>query len=159
MYSVALDSDGVIADFDKKVVDIFGKHPSAIQKKFLWNEITRYNDEVEPFFLSLDMMSGAQRLIEYVKRHADAVYILTASGHTPKDVAEQKRAWYTKHFPDMTVVVVRKSEDKAKYATPTTILIDDRAKSIDPWIAAGGIGILHTSVDTTIGELQKILNQ
>jgi hypothetical protein len=45
---------------------------------------------------------------------------------------------------------------KAEYAEPNAILIDDQPKSIDPFIAAGGIGILHTSAANTIKELKKL---
>ena len=53
--------------------------------------------------------------------------------------------------------MVSKSPDKAEYAHPYSILIDDREKSIDPWRTKGGIGILHTSAEETIAQLQAIV--
>ena len=54
------------------------------------------------------------------------------------------------------------THNKQNYAMhPTTgkpnILIDDMDKYIDPWAAAGGIAIKHTSVNETIKELEKWL--
>ena len=63
----------------------------------------------------------------------------------------------SKHYPEVECIVVRKSPDKAQYAHPKAILIDDRMKSIEPWRAAGGIGILHTSAEDTIAQLQSII--
>ena len=39
------------------------------------------------------------------------------------------------------------------FASPNSILIDDREDNIKGWIDAGGIGILHTSADNTINTL------
>ena len=54
------------------------------------------------------------------------------------------------------------THDKHNYAMdPETgkpnILIDDMDKYVDPWIAAGGIAIKHTSTITTLQELEKCL--
>lgn len=158
MYTLAFDSDGVIADFDKKAVEILGgKRIHEVPKGTLWSSIERYDREVEPFFESLELMDGAMRLVDFGRDNFKHVFILTASGYTPKNGAEQKKRWYARMFPGMQVIVVPKSPDKAAYANSTTILVDDRAKSIDPWVAAGGIGILHTSVDDTIAQLRAFL--
>lgn len=158
MYTLAFDSDGVIADFDKKAVEILGgKRIHEVPKGTLWSSIERYDREVEPFFESLELMDGAMRLVDFGRDNFKHVFILTASGYTPKNGAEQKKRWYARMFPGMQVIVVPKSPDKAAYANSTTILVDDRAKSIDPWVAAGGIGILHTSVDDTIEQLRAFL--
>lgn len=158
MYRIAFDSDGVIADFDTLVYEILGqRHIHEVPKGTMWREIERYDREVAPFFESLEIMPGAVEMLEFAREHFDEVFILTASGYTPADGAEQKRRWYARHFPDIRVEVVPKSPDKARFATPTTVLIDDRTKSIDPWVAAGGIGILHTSPHDTIAQLRSFV--
>ena len=48
------------------------------------------------------------------------------------------------------------AKDKAQYASPNAILIDDRSKAIDPWVDMGGIGILHTNTNNTIEQLKQI---
>ncbi len=158
MYTIAFDSDGVIADFDRKAVEILGgRQIHEVPKGTLWSSIERYDREVEPFFESLELMDGAMRMLDFARANFERTFILTASGYTPKNGAAQKMRWYARRIPDIEVIVVPKSPDKAAYATPTTILVDDRAKSIDPWVAAGGIGILHTSVDETIEQLRAFL--
>lgn len=156
-YKIYIDLDGVLADFDKKVLDAFGKTIPEFEKKVLWQKITQYDSTVEKFFETLELMDGAHRLIQFIKEQFDEYEFLTASGFTPHDVADQKRKWATKHFDGIKCNVVRKSENKAMFANPESILIDDRSKSIDPWTMAGGIGILHTSVDGTIRQLKELL--
>lgn len=157
-YEVAVDMDGVIAGFEEKVREIFGKPMADIPTRQLWSGISRYDKEVEPFFETLPMMSDAKELINFVDQNFRKWYILTASGYIPKNVDEQKRRWVAKAIsPRVDVVVVRKSPEKANYAHPKAILVDDRRKSIDPWIAAGGIGVLHTSAADSIAQLKKIM--
>ena len=157
-YTVALDVDGVLADFEAKVQEIFGKPISAINSRHLWAGIGKYDKEVEPFFETLPVMENAFDLIRFVDANFSKWFLLTASGYVPKNVAEQKRKWAAKVIsPKVEVVVVRKSHEKAQYANSKTILVDDRSKSIDPWRQAGGIGILHTSVEDTINQLKPFL--
>lgn len=152
-YSVFIDSDGVIADFDSRAVELLGGRQIAdVPKGALWATIERSGN----FFESLALMPGAERLVQYISDNFEDYSVLTATGYTPKDAAAQKRRWYARHFPNLMVHVVDKSPDKAAmFAGPRAILIDDRAKSIDPWVAAGGIGIFHTSVEDTIRQLAQ----
>lgn len=159
---VYIDSDGVIADFSSYVMQHYGKLPDGLtgrDKKDFWQWVQHHNDTVEPFFLNLPKMKDADVLLDYCTKMFDEVIILTATGHTPIGVGEQKREWYQKHYPDLKVELVRKSSDKARYAESGRILIDDRDKSIDPWVAAGGTGILHTSAEDTIKLIKLLLNK
>ena len=174
-FKVAVDLDGVLADFARKVAEITNALPknelahiarideSIIDKRKMWRAINEYNSHI-PFFLSLDKMCDADLLMGYLMLNfpKEDIMILSASGTTPADAPEQKRAWVKRHFSEMfhgniLTEIVTKSSEKARFATPTTILIDDRAKSIDPWVDAGGIGILHTSSSSTIKELDRII--
>lgn len=158
-YTIFCDADGVLMDFDKKIEEITGQHPSALSRGKLWSSVAHYNDTVQPFFLSLEKMADADQLWNYLKQTFANLHILTASGYTPKDGPEQKKASIAKNFgPNIICNVVPKSPDKAAFAGPNHILIDDREKSIIPWIQAGGIGVLHTSAANTIRKLKEILN-
>ena len=104
----------------------------------------------------------AEHLINFIftnTQYWKSVSVLTASGFTPRTAKKQKQEWYEEHFPILrdNVICVDKSPDKAAYAHHRAILIDDRMKSIEPWIAAGGIGILHKNSQDTIQQLCKIL--
>lgn len=158
-YTVAIDMDGVLADFNAGSIKALGKRKDDIPTGDFWKRITHYDKDVEPFFENLPAMKDAFELMRFITSNFENYFVLTATGFTPKNVDEQKRNWAKKVFsPHLKVVTVRKSADKAQYANPTTILIDDRRKSIDPFIAAGGIGILHVNADNTIAQLQSYLD-
>ncbi len=83
--------------------------------------------------------------------------ILTATGDPKYGSGEQKRAWVTEHFgSSVRMNLVRSAPDKAEYAGPHRILIDDQARATKPFEAAGGIGIVHTSAASTIEQLKKL---
>lgn len=160
--TVAMDSDGVLADFEGHVCAINKvRCLTEISRGQLWRSVEFYDRDVGPFFEHLPKMSDADVLVDFVRANFVNHFILTARGHVPRDGERQKRAWYARHYgPEMVVKVVVKSPDKAAlYATPTTILIDDRAKSIDPWVEAGGIGILHRDAASTIARLREIIEE
>lgn len=157
-YIVYVDMDGVVADFDAAVKERFGKDMGEMKKGELWGKIKHYNDTVAPWFYSLPEMPDAQKLWSFVTGNFEKVAMLTASGSTPRDGAGQKRKWAGEHLGwDVKVNVVLSSGDKAAFANERSILIDDREKAIKPFIAAGGIGILHTSADDTIRTLKVMM--
>jgi 5'(3')-deoxyribonucleotidase len=158
-YEVLVDMDGVLSDMDTMMDDITdgaSSQPNYPRGKF-WGKVSYYDKNVAPFFESLPKMKDADQLIKFVTDNFAKVRILTASGTTPKDGPDQKRRWMNKNYPGIEVIVVTKSPEKAIYANPRAILVDDRDKSIDPFRRAGGIGILHTSAATSIEELKNFL--
>lgn len=159
-FEIFVDSDGVVCDFNAYTRTHFGQLPeelSGSEKGVFWQWLQRHNDNVEPFFRSLPKMDDADVLMDFLFSTGFPVKILTACGYTPKDAKEQKIQWYAEHYPNVECIVVSKSRDKATYAHPRSILIDDRKKSITPWNEAGGIGILHVSAEDTIRQLQEIV--
>lgn len=165
-YILRCDMDGVLVGFRQKVLEIFpGFQEYAIEpdtkayKKMdgkMWAAISRYQKEGKEFWYDCPPMDDCFELWNYIKQFDHG--ILTATGQAYFNAAPQKVKWAAKYFgPEVPIICVEKSVQKALYATPNTILIDDKKKCIDPWVAAGGIGILHTSAKTTIEELKKIM--
>jgi 5'(3')-deoxyribonucleotidase len=159
-YTIAIDMDGVIADFSAGAYEVLGKSKDQVSTSQFWKEISRHDKHVSPFFENLPVMNDAHELMNFVTSNFERYYILTASGYTPKNVDEQKRRWVAKVFsPVLKVNVVKKSADKAQFANPNTVLIDDRRKAVDPFLAAGGKAILHTDAKSTIEQLKKLLGE
>jgi hypothetical protein len=105
----------------------------------------------------MDPMPDAAVLWGYVEKYKPT--ILSAVGTATKTASTEKREWVAVHMGEQyakSAILVTSSKDKAQYATPDCILIDDRRKSIDPWIEAGGIGILHTDAASTILKLKGL---
>lgn len=158
-HQLYIDMDGVVSDMDAMMNDITdgaSSQPNYPRGKF-WGKVSWYDKNVAPFFESLPKMKDADQLIKFATDNFEKVKFLTASGTTPKDGPDQKRRWIAKNYPGIDVIVVTKSPEKAIYANPRAILVDDRDKSIDPFRRAGGIGILFTSTQQAISELQNFL--
>lgn len=156
-FTVFCDLDGVLADFEKKVSEINKIEFHKLPRGKMWPSISNYDKTVEPFFESLELMPDAMELIHFVRSNFINHAILTACGNTPRNAAEQKRNWCRKRFGDIVVKTVQDSHQKAQFATPKSILIDDRNKSIDPWVQAGGIGVLHKSAKDSIDQVKRIV--
>lgn len=158
-YDVYVDLDGVIVNFADRAKEITGIEIDTAGKedrnKF-WKHIERHVRQGHPFFASMKPMHDAYHLWNYVVKYHPT--ILSATGHI-FGAGDEKRMWVRDNLGTVAAdqaIFVRNSRDKAKYAHASSILIDDRVKSIDPWVAAGGIGILHTSAELTIRQLKEL---
>ena len=69
-------------------------------------------------------------------------------------ISTGKRAWAKKNLNlEGDKVIVEKQ--KAKYANPESILIDDLESNVNKFREAGGHAILHTDINNTIKQLQE----
>jgi phosphoglycolate phosphatase-like HAD superfamily hydrolase len=156
MITLYLDMDGVLADFNKEYTKLDPKKED--RKKFRWSVMEH------KIFEKLDFMPDTQELLNHVEKLVGVdVQILTSMGtHEPEQAAEAKRQkllWLAEKGIACKANFVHNKEEKAKYATPTSILIDDSAGCIGPFIAAGGHGILHTNSSETIRILDATFRQ
>lgn len=172
-YTIFCDLDGVLADFKSELSNKVFKDTQAelggdgeySEERFandpnfrnhMWKAVSLYQKK-HGFVVwsNLQLMPDAMELWNYIKRHNPE--ILTATGDEKYRALEQKREWVTKHFgSSIRINHVKAAPLKAQFAAPTHILIDDQLRAINPWIAAGGIGIHHTSAANTIAQLKKL---
>jgi len=151
-YTIAVDMDGVLINFDAKASEVSGMNittrtldsmDKATQKIF-WKRITDYCKTGQSFFGDMQLLPDAMELWRYISRYPH--FILSAAGNRIPYADRDKRLCVQKYFGhNVKVEIVDSAAAKAKFAGPNVILIDDRPKSINPWIAAGGVGILHTN--------------
>lgn len=128
--------------------------PITVKDEF-WRRIVEHIEQGNPFFSHMELLPYARELWSYITRHPH--FVLTAAGKRIPSADREKRAWAHKHLGQgVKVEVVESAKAKARFAKPNIILIDDRAKCIDPFVAAGGIGILHKNAATTIKQLKKL---
>lgn len=155
---VYLDMDGVLADFNGRYKEIFGKDSDANSA----NDPNVGKLVGTDFFATLDKLPDADKLV--------AVCVYLFGGYSicssplrgdGENSAVNKKLWIKQHLtpqPDQIVITGKKDS----YAKGKNILIDDRPKNINAWRDRGGIGILYNaytdSLDTVIGKLQKIAN-
>ena len=67
---------------------------------------------------------------------------------------------YSKHnYTPSDAIFIGRKEKYATYKGKANILIDDKPKNIEKWIAKGGIGILYQANENSLTELyNKIEN-
>ncbi len=156
-----VDMDGVLADFEGAASKVLGRpitNSSNIDGAD-WKMIR----ETDDFWSGMEFLRSGKKLWSHVRKQEP--FILSALPTSNRDWAQKgKMFWLKRNVPrvrkDRILLVSRK--DKQKFAVNAggrpNILIDDNAKNISEWKAAGGIGILHhaTRVNQTIARLKKL---
>ena len=148
------DMDGVLCNFMKAADYAVGGDFVTTDSKERWMKI----NQTRGFWENLEWMPGAKRLYQKIMKYDP--YILSAfSGRDPTS-KNGKLKWLAKNtdFKKRNILLVMRSQ-KQKYATTNgkpNVLIDDYIKNIKEWESKGGIGIHHTSVGKSIGELNRL---
>ena len=149
--------DGVLAGFELYYnenypgVDIHDREQFAINSKTF--------AEIEWFKKLPVLKHGMDLLMEFHDKGYE-IEILSAAGNFDTEiVAEHKKEWVKQHVPfDVKVNVVNKWYDKAMFARPDTLLIDDREKGVRSFIELGGNSFLYTP-DCTFNDIYEYLKQ
>jgi hypothetical protein len=160
---VYCDLDGVLAGFDEGIVSLTGMRPDDLRPKALWRAVQQCR-RPGGFFGSLGWHPGGEELWSAIHHwgHDDRLSILTGLPHGGETwAAQQKKSWCARYLsrggrPLYKEVITCMSRDKHRWATPTSLLIDDRESNGEDWVRAGGIFIHHITVERTLYELSKI---
>lgn len=153
-YKIFLDMDGVICDWEAQFKRYSGGVPVEVYdaeygKKKRYFFVRKNSPE---YYATMPYMTDASILLNYIKKFP--VEILS---HAPDEyAAEGKLAWLQNNKIDYNPILVNHSNEKASFAMPNCILIDDKPENIKQFRDAGGIGILHRSANETIAELEKL---
>lgn len=156
-YTLFVDLDGVLADFDRGVLELTGRLPSQLSPRAMWPILSRTPD----FYNSLAWTIDGKELWEGVQTHKPLILTGLPLG---KWAEPQKRAWCARVLGESVEVICCLSREKAARGhersgpDSTPILIDDREKLREAWEAMGGIFILHRSAQESLEVLSKVLN-
>lgn len=156
---IYLDMDGVIANFEKRYLELYGVTPQK----------TRSNKEFGGFFdsfiegnnfVTLELMPDAMDLVRALRNALPPTQILSSTASTKRHeaISKQKIQWLETHGIDFQRNLVPGKELKKRYARTDTLIIDDTESVIDDWRAAGGVAILHKNVQDTLVQLKFILD-
>ena len=152
---IMLDMDGVIADFQKRYVELYNMQPKEAEanKKFnhFFDDFIQHNH-----FATLDIMPGAYDLIAFLRTLSIPTEILSSTASEKRDalIRPQKLQWLESHAIGFKANLVPGARNKAKFATPDSILIDDMERNCEDFRKAGGYAILHKDVPTTLAILK-----
>lgn len=148
--------DGVVSDFESGFKIL---HPKVKMSDLSRDELRVYKREFakNKFFANLPVVAGAKKFVESLVKMGHDVEILTAvSEFDSKENANQKAQWVRKNLGVYKFNWVQKAKEKAKFAGPNILLIDDRDKSVVPFKQAGGLIIKHTKFSDTLKKIKMI---
>ena len=161
--TIYVDVDGVLADFVQAVENATGQ---TIQELNAQNcdPIKDLLDRETPngFFENLPYMHDFGEMGFLIGELIQANYkirFLTACSETNfSAVLAQKYKWLERRFylDVIPLIGVARSRDKAIYANPYSLLIDDRSRSCEPFRKAGGHAIKHKSAEQTRKEIYRL---
>jgi len=153
-WQVFCDLDGVLADFDRGVIERTGVKPRHFKKRReMWQHLAP--PSTEDFFGSLPLMRDASQLWAFLMPLSPAILTGAPSGDW---AAPQKKKWCVEQLslPSDRVLVVDAC-DKALFSQPGAVLIDDYEKHRKPWEARGGIFIHYRTAMESMALLEGAL--
>jgi hypothetical protein len=149
-YKIYCDMDGVLVDFDRGYKELTGKEASFDRPtEEFWEPLSKAG---AVFWIKLKWMPDGKQLWSYIKSYNPDLLSAPSKEESSKI---GKFVWVKREMPG-TKLILRQAERKQEFATPNSILIDDRADNIQRWKDAGGIGIHHTSTADTIQQLKDL---
>jgi 5'(3')-deoxyribonucleotidase len=160
--TIYLDMDGVLCDFEKKFIDLYGLLSFVERDKKNWSKDWEDFIIKQHAFEKLEWFDGGQELLAYIRKHPNIhVEILSSSGGEKfhSEVAAQKIQWLRKYGINYKTNIVPGRKHKKNWARPDAAIIDDTPDVITSWNKASGIGILHKDVKNTIKTLDTLLNK
>jgi hypothetical protein len=151
-----LDMDGVVADFEQYAYSVLG-HTSN-DGKWHYDKWATLRDNPR-MYQNLAKTKDADQLVTACKIIANTykfdLVFLTAvpKKNDIKWAFYDKVKWAQFYYPELPVMFGPYSHDKQLHCCPGDVLIDDRTINVSQWNAVGGIGILHTCVESTLAKL------
>ena len=137
---VFVDMDGVVSDFDGHFMDVYGKPMDSMTNK----EKGRFWDAecvALRFFANSPAIEEGCNLVTNLGASGFSVVFLTSTGGQLQhiDIAKQKLDFLNRAgFWMYPVVFATGTESKAKFASPDSVLVDDRQKVVDAFRGNGG---------------------
>ena len=152
--SIYCDMDQVLCNFMKAAAKAVGGTFITFDKDERWKKI----NQTKGFWENLEWMPGANNLYKKIIKY-DAHILSAYSGKDPTSKSG-KMKWLAREtkFKRSKIHLVMRSQ-KQQFAQTNgkpNVLVDDYIKNIKEWESKGGIGVHHTSVSKSIGELNRL---
>jgi phosphopantetheine adenylyltransferase/Zn-dependent peptidase ImmA (M78 family) len=168
-YTIYCDMDGVLCDFDlgyEKLTGMSTAEANAKGKSYFWELFRKgVGKNEKDFWSNLPWQPGGEKLWKTIQKYqpnilsSPAVDFSLPSNQqlSPEynQAIQGKKEWIAKNLTNVGEEIFVPAVQKAKFAAPNHILIDDMEKNITAWEAAGGIGILHKNATDTINTLKE----
>ena len=146
---IYVDMDGVLADFDRHYLAIFGYTPTR-PGGVDWEAVRAH----EGFYQTIPPMPDMEALWGRLWPYKPIV--LTGVPEQVGEAGDNKRAWAQWHLPQDTKIICCPAKYKFRHCRPGDLLIDDYEKHQQKWLDAGGIWITHISAADTCARLDAL---
>ena len=160
---VYVDMDGVIADFFTALAEFrkvnHWKDQGEITLDTSIKELQGTN-----FFETLPVFPFAKKLVNLVKSYTGGDWYINTSPLRDdlENSRKYKTKWLEKHdFKPNDIIVTKRKESYAvdKKTGIPNILIDDRPKNLERWVARGGVGIRYQANEDSLDLIKKGLER
>ena len=160
---VYVDMDGVIADFFTALAEFrkvnHWKDQGEITLDTSIKELQGTN-----FFETLPVFPFAKKLVNLVKSYTGGDWYINTSPLRDdlENSRKYKTKWLEKHnFKPNDIIVTKRKESYAvdKKTGIPNILIDDRPKNLERWVAKGGVGIRYQANEDNLDLIKKGLEK
>ena len=147
-----LDVDGILADFERAVLKMYGIiDEETVQRKIAqitsWGAFPQVLPSTGPgwvheitlrrenFWLDIELYPWSHEVFDLVKSHFDKVVLMTSPGYW-EHAPSARVKWIRKHFPHADGFAITKT--KELFASPYRTLIDDNADWCENFVSHGG---------------------
>lgn len=151
--TIYLDMDGCIVDFRKGCEQLKAIEGYNVD----WETIHAAGPE---FWENLSWTQEGEKFYNWLEKYCDeqGIALCILSQVSYDDGITGKLRWLENNcrLPNKNIYIVTKGSDKAKYATDTSLLIDDFGKNVEAFIMAGGKAIKFKSAKQVKDDLLKM---
>lgn len=166
-YTVYFDVDDTLTNYTENLLTTNIKDKKILEIRQIKPSDTASNKE---FWVNAKWYPGSKEMFNYIKSKFPNVKILSAVPELSKlkqqetgnkfynEPIEGKSEWLNKNVGNIEKIWVKNGKEKAEYASPTSILIDDKLENIKHFEDAGGIGILMDNPKNVINKINTLSN-
>ena len=165
-YIIYFDIDDTLTDYSNRLGNMIITDPETGEKRPIKASDTVDNKE---FWTTAKWLPGSKEMLDFAKNNFSNVEILSAVPELSKANKELtgkqffdapidgKKEWLDKNVGPIKIIWSKSGRDKAIYATPNTVLVDDKPENIRAFEKAGGIGILMDTPQNAVNKLKDLL--
>lgn len=162
---IYFDMDGVLADFDRGILEICGLVPvpqnATPKDEEREDEMWRRVKNAGHFYDMLEPMPGAKEMFDAVYgKYKERCEILTGIPSPRREIdcaADDKVNWMRRLLSDTIKINTVRRREKQQFCTGSDcVLIDDYDKNIDEWTQMGGTGILFTTAEDALKTMREM---
>jgi predicted oxidoreductase (fatty acid repression mutant protein) len=166
-YTIYFDLDDTLSNYTKNLRTSIYTDPETGEKRPFASKDTANDFD---YWVRAELLPGAKGMVNFAQQNFNTVKILSAvptlskakqeeTGETYyKAPIEGKTKWLADNGFSLPAIWTNSGTAKRVYATPMTVLVDDKEENIKAFEKAGGKGILFTNAQDVIQKLKDILN-